>query len=68
MNKPYITADIKQMMKERDKMQRKYARKPITHGEAYRRIRNMVCNAIKSAKANYYKNKLKGSSGDSKKT
>ena len=66
--KPYITTEIKNLIKEKHKLQRKYAKYPITYGDAFRNIRNQVTTAIRNAKSNYYKNKLKENSGNSRKT
>lgn len=67
-NKPYITQEIKLLIKEKDRMQKKYAKYPITFGEQYKRLRNYVTNEIRKAKHKYYRNKLDLSFGNSKKT
>ena len=56
--KPYITAEIKGLIAERNKIQRKYAKRPITYGEAYRTIRNRVTQMIRAARSNYFKHQL----------
>ena len=66
--KPYITVELKNLIKEKHKLQRKYAKYPITYGDAFRNIRNQVTTAIRNAKSNYYKNKLKENSVHSRKT
>ena len=65
--KPYITTEIKELIKERNKMQRKYVKKPLTYGEAYRTLRNRVSLMIKNAKLDYYKSKLDDANGNNKK-
>ena len=65
--KPYITPDIKNLIKEKNKLARKYAKRPITYGERFRRLRNQVTLAIRTAKANYNKARLEQNSGNSKK-
>lgn len=68
LDKPYITQNIKEIINEKNKLQRKFAKHPIKFGEEYRKIRNKVTKLIKNAKTNYYKNKLKDASGNGKKT
>lgn len=65
--KPYITTEIKELIKERNKMQRKYVKKPLTYGETYRTLRNRVSLLIKNAKIDYYKSKLNDANGNNKK-
>ena len=65
--KPYITAEIKAMIAERNRIQRKYAKRPITYGDAYRSIRNRVTQAIRTAKSNYYRRELERHSNNLKK-
>ena len=67
-SKPYINNEIKALIKERNKLQRKFLKKPITYGDSYRRLRNKVTQSIRSAKVNYFKVKLEKSSGDARKT
>lgn len=67
LNKPYITPEIKSQIKEKNKLARKYANKPITYGEEYRRLRNTVSHLVTTARDNYNKSKLEESSGKSKK-
>ena len=66
--KPYITPDLEDLIKEKTKLARKYAKRPITYGERFRRLRNKVTLAIRTAKANYNKARLEQNSGNSKKT
>ena len=67
VDKPYITQDIKALKIEKNKLARKYAKKPITFGEEYRNLRNRVTQSIRNAKNNYFKNKLNQCSGNSRK-
>ncbi len=57
LHKPYITPEIREMIKEKNKLARKHALKPITFGERYHRLRNKVTQAIRTAKGNYYRKK-----------
>ena len=56
VNKPYITSDIKTMIKEKHKLQKLYNRKPITYGDRYRKMRNILNSVIRKAKADYFTN------------
>ena len=67
-NKPYITNEIKSLIKEKHKLQRKYAKYPVTYGEQFRQLRNRVTQKIRVAEANYYKSLLDNNKGNSKKT
>ena len=66
--KPWFTNDLKEIVDEKNKLQKKYIRRPTTYGNEYRRHRNFVNNKIKDTKANFYKNKLNETIGNSKKT
>ena len=67
-NKPHVTNEIKELIKEKNSLQRKYAKYPITYKEQYKFIRNKVTKEINKSKNNYSKGKLEESKGDSKKT
>ena len=56
------------MIIAKNKLQRKYARKPLTYGNAYREIRNRVTQAIRVARGNYYREKLQLFQNDANKT
>ena len=66
--KPYITDEIKSLIKQKNKLQRKFAKWPITYNEQYKQARNNVTQILKTAKNNYFKNKLSSCSGDSRGT
>ena len=57
-NKPYITAGIRKSIKHRNKLQKLYAKWPLTYGTQFKRYRNTLTATIKAAKDNYYKSKL----------
>lgn len=67
-SKPYITPDLIDMIKKKNRIQRKYAKRPITYGALYRRLRNQVTNRLKVARAKYYQDKLLENSGHCRKT
>ena len=68
ISKPYITSDIKQLIKEKHKLQRKYNRKPLTYGESFKKCRNNLNSIIRSAKSNYFKSKIKDNTNSSQNT
>ena len=65
---PWITTEVKQLIKEKNRLFSKYCRRPITFGDEYRRCRNRLNNMIKSSKKLYYANLLNVLQNDSKKT
>ena len=66
VKKPYISSEIKQLIKEKHKMQRLYNRFPLTYGERYKSLRNRVNSVIKTAKSRYYKEQFDSNKGDSR--
>ena len=66
MNKkasPWMTAGIKQSIKTKNKLYKKFVKKPITYGLAYRQYRNNLTKIIKASKSIYYHgqfNEVKG--------
>ena len=67
-DKPYINLELKQLIKQKNKLQRKYVKRPLTYANEYKHLRNRVTSLIRNAKSKYFKDKLNSSSGDSKKT
>lgn len=53
LSKYYITPDLIYMIKEKNKIQRKYSKRPVTYGALYRRLRNQVANTLREARTNY---------------
>ena len=68
LSKPYITNEIKSLIKERNKLQRKFLKWPITYGKQYRKLRNRISQMIQNEKGKYYKAKLLKSKSDVKKS
>ena len=66
--KPYITTAIKNSIKQRNKLQKLYAKWPLTYGERFRKYRNMLTSVIREAKENYRKSMLKENAGNTKGT
>ena len=65
---PWITDEIKQLIKEKNKLFSKFCRKPITFGPQYRTCRNRLNNLIFATKRTYIHRKLNQVINDSKKT
>ena len=53
--KPYITPEIKALIHEKHRLQRLYAKWPITYEREFKFIRNNVNKKIREAKSQYYK-------------
>ena len=68
MGKPFITTGITKSIKHRNRLQKLYAKWPITYGNIFKKYRNMLTKIIRSAKENYCKSELKQHAGDKKKT
>ena len=68
-NLPYITTDIRMMIRQRDYLRWK-ANKTGSDilKQAFHRIRNKVSYAIRKARSEYFRKKLEESNGDLKKT
>lgn len=58
IEKPYITSEIRGLIKEKHRISKLFHKWPISYAEQYRRARNNVTNAVKAAKKNYYLNNL----------
>ena len=65
---PWITPEIKQLIKNKNRLYSKYCKKPITYGNQYKASRNYLANKIKISKKNYYLNLLNSCKNDCKKT
>ena len=66
-SKRWMTDELKQLIRERNKLFKKYLKRPITFGDEYRQLRNNVNIRLKTEKNNFIKNKLEQSHGNSKK-
>ena len=67
-NNIFINSEIKDLMKIRDKLQKKASKWPITYGSAYRKIRNKVTCMIRKEKIKVNKSKLENCKNDTKQT
>ena len=66
--KPYISQEIKDLIKERNKLQRKFYKKTITYEQPYKSLRNRISHMISKAKSDHFKTKLTEARGNTKKT
>ena len=65
---PWITPAIKQSIKKKNKLYKKFVKKPISLGHLYRTYRNHLTKIIKYAKNNYYKEKFINCNGNIRET
>ena len=66
--KPYITPGIIKSIKHRNKLQKLYAKWPLTYETTFKKYRNMLTTVIRKAKQDYCKSKLIDQQGNTKKT
>lgn len=67
-NKPYITSAIRTSIKQRNRLQKLYAKWPLTYEASFKSYRNQLTTIIRAAKEKYYTSKLKEQAGNPKKT
>lgn len=68
LGKPYITPGIIKSLKHRNKLQKLYAKWPLTYEKIFKNYRNTLTAVIREAKDSYFKNKLNNQSSDMRKT
>ena len=68
VHRPWLTAGIKQSIKYKNKLYKKFLKRPITFGPTYRQYRNILTRTIKASKNAYYKQKFSQCEGNSKYT
>ena len=66
LQKPYITPEIKNLIINKNKLQKKFSKRPLSFGDEYRQVRNLVNAEVRKAKSEYYKSKLEDCAGDAK--
>ena len=64
---PWITPEIRELIKEKNRLFSKYCRRPIFYGNQYRSCRNRLNNLIKHSKKLYYTTLLNSFKSNSKK-
>ena len=65
--KPYIDSDLKRLISQKNKLYKKYRKYPITYGAAYRQLRNQVTTQVRSARTNYFRQRMVLTSNNSSK-
>ena len=65
---PWITSAIKESIKTKNRMYKKYVKHPITYADTYKLYRNNLTKIIRTAKNDYYKQKFTRSNGNMKET
>ena len=67
LGKPYITSAIQTSIKRRNKLQKLYAKWPLSYETTFKQYRNMLTSLIRKAKENYYKSKIENANDSKKK-
>lgn len=67
LGKPYITPAIQTSIKHRNKLQKLFAKWPLTYEISFKRYRNMLTTLIRKARENHYKYKLENASDSKRK-
>ena len=65
---PWLTSAIKQSIRNKNKLYKKFLKRPITYGNEYRTYRNLLGKVVKKAKNDYYQLKFNESHGNIKQT
>ena len=68
VQKPYITPELKILIKEKHRLQRLYVKWPITYEKRFKDIRNRVNKKVKEAKSRYYQSKIRHNKNSGKNT
>ena len=66
LDSPWMNNEILTAIRDKNKIYKKYLKKPVTYGSEYRAIRNQLNNKIKFAKRRYYNNLLHDAAGNCK--
>ena len=67
-SKPYINDEIKTLIKDKNKMLKKYSKHPIKYKNEWKLIRNKLTDRIRAAKHRYFKDQIDKFSGNAKDT
>ena len=63
-----MTLEIDNLIKQKNRMLKKYLDRPITYNDQYKTLRNRVNHMISTRKRQFYENEFSESSGDMKRT
>ena len=61
---PWITDEIRTLIKQKNKIFIKYCKRPVTYGTSYRTLRNRVNHLISQRKKEFYDNQFNAVRGD----
>ena len=65
---PWMTSGIRNSIKTKQKLYKKYIKRPITYSNEYKNYRNLLNKTIKLAKSTYFCSKFEAVKGNSKST
>lgn len=68
LRKPFINNDLRELIKAKHKLEKKFRRHPVTYKSEYHTLRNRVNRLVSKAKQTYFANRSAECKGDSKKT
>ena len=68
LNNPWLTRGLIESIRNKNRLYKKFVRKPITYGNLYKTYRNNLTKIIKAAKNQYCKQKFNECNGNIKKT
>ena len=68
IEKPYFTESLKQLIREKHRLEKLYFKRPIMYESEYKRIRNKANREVKLARKKYFSNKFERCQGDRKTT
>lgn len=63
---PYVTPALRVSIREKHRLERLAKKWPLTYCETYKRFRNKLTSLLRTAKNNFYINKLNGNQGNPK--
>ena len=63
-NKPYITSEIKELIKERNRLLKKSIKYPLTYFDQYKQLRNQITREIRNSLSQYFRSRLQSCTGD----
>ena len=67
VHKPYITSEIKTLIRRKNFRPKKFTKHPITYEDKIWKVWNYVSNLLKRAEASYYKYGYKSSASEGRK-
>ena len=68
MCKPYIDNNLRELIRQKHKLEKKFRRQPITYKNEYHKLRNKVNKLVYKAKQNYFAKRSAECKGNSRKS